>query len=749
MVSAAAFAYVNCVILKASRAPYLKCKTPNEPSPLDPVQPQSRRAPKDAGGHVLVAVVPLSVALLASSLVLEDREEANAKERLANIADLSSAEVQRWLFIGRQELTALAASSPTNRKDFPPELKEEIFRILKQNFKTFEHVYILDLQGNILASEPKPPPIQQWRDLEVYTSTVSGQPSLSQAIYDPQAKTASYIFTVPVLENGRQWGVLAATLVDSPQEQFATGIQTEDNFAFVIEGNGLIIGHSDREKLGEIWTTGKELYMEDIQKARWVTDQGKRLLCVQRPIVISGKVGTPWRAVACSSESNVFSALPSARGVIRFSLLGSLALAIVTGTLLSRGITEPLKKLARSAKQIQSGRLDHRAEVIGGDEIADLAVSFNKMTDTLKSQIEEIRREREMLDAIQSSMVEGLAIIDESARVLYVNNAALTIFGLKASQIIGQPLDAIIDRSRSAFEPKNAEALLFDAVHGRKPLPVQLEVTVLRPERKSIVISIFDIFSELLPKSRGLLFRDVTEERDLVRRRDEFVSVASHELRTPLTTIIAFTELLLDSEDKGKVPSEWVERMRADAQRLAAIVDDLLDVSRLRAGKIVMRLQQVSVVDAVREAIATSHATDESHPVSINIPDNLPTVLADKSKFGQVLTNLLQNAVKYSPTGRNVTVSAQSHPDTKHVVIAVSDQGIGIAPEDQKTLFTPFHRVQRSETVGIRGTGLGLYIVKEYVTLMNGEVWVESELNKGSTFYIALPTEDPNLEQPV
>lgn len=114
-----------------------------------------------------------------------------------------------------------------------------------------------------------------------------------------------------------------------------------------------------------------------------------------------------------------------------------------------------------------------------------------------------------------------------------------------------------------------------------------------------------------------------------------------------------------------------------------------------------------------------------------------------------MLTNLLQNAVKYSPKGRNVTVSAQSHPDTKHVVIAVSDQGIGIAPEDQKTLFTPFHRVQRSETAGIRGTGLGLYIVKEYVTLMNGEVWVESELNKGSTFYIALHTEDPNLEQPV
>jgi signal transduction histidine kinase len=250
----------------------------------------------------------------------------------------------------------------------------------------------------------------------------------------------------------------------------------------------------------------------------------------------------------------------------------------------------------------------------------------------------------------------------------------------------------------------------------------------------------------MLPKSRGLLVLDVPEERDLIRRRDEFVSVASHELRTPLTSIIAFTELLLDSEERGKVPAEWVQRMRDDAQRLAAIVDDLLDVSRLRAGKVIMRLQQVPVADAVKEAVAMSHASDESHPITISIPQEIPSVLADRGKLGQVLTNLLQNATKYSPNGGAITVSANYQQETRDVVIAVSDRGVGISPEDQKTLFSPFHRVQRPETVGIRGTGLGLYIVKEYVALMNGQVWVESELNNGSTFYVALPIEEPAVE---
>ncbi len=697
---------------------------------------------------LLVAVVPLSVALLASSAVLANREEANAKRNLANIADLSSAEVQRWLFVGRQELSALAASSPTNRKGFPPELKEEVFRVLKQNFQTFAQVYTLDLEGRVQASDPRPPPITNWREMEVFQIVAKGAPSLSEAVYDQATKEALYIFAVPIFEGGIQWGVLAATLIDSPQEQFSAQIQTEGNIAFIIEGNGLIIGHSERAMIGQIWTAGQKLYLEDVAKAVWVTDHGERMLCTQRPIEISGKAGKPWKAVACTTESEVFSALPSARRVILFSLLGSLVLAIVTGSILSRAITDPLNRLARSAKLIQSGRLDHRAEAAGGDEVAELATSFNKMTDTLKLQIEEIRRERELLDAIQSSMLEGLAVTDDSARILYLNSAALSLFGVKASQVIGQPVDSLVENNRGAFEPKGADAILLDAVHGRKPLPVQFEMVIPRPERRILVITVFEIYSELTPKTRGLLVRDVTEERELVRRRDEFISVASHELRTPLTTIIAFTELLLDGEDKGKVPVEWMERMRADARRLADIVDDLLDVSRLRAGKAVMRLQQVPILSVVQDAVSISHANDESHPVSVNIPDTLPTVLADKAKLGQVLTNLLQNAAKYSPKGGRITISARHKAETGHVVISVSDEGIGIAREDQKTLFTPFHRVQRAETVGIRGTGLGLYIVKEYVTLMNGDVWVESEMNKGSTFHVALLTQDPSVGRP-
>ena len=233
--------------------------------------------PKILGVILLVAAVPLSVALLASSIVLTNREEANAKRNLANISDLSSAEVQRWLFIGRLELSSLAASSPTNRKEFPAELKEEVFRVLKQNFRIFTDAYILELDGRVQASDPRPPPIANWRELEVFQIAARGEPSLSETVYTQETKEASYIFAVPIIEGGKQWGVLAATIVNSLQDQFSAGLQTKGNRSFIIEGNGLIIGDSNRAMLGQKWTAGEKLYMGDFEKTLWLTEKWLRL----------------------------------------------------------------------------------------------------------------------------------------------------------------------------------------------------------------------------------------------------------------------------------------------------------------------------------------------------------------------------------------------------------------------------------------------------------------------------------------
>jgi len=165
-------------------------------------------------------------------------------------------------------------------------------------------------------------------------------------------------------------------------------------------------------------------------------------------------------------------------------------------------------------------------------------------------------------------------------------------------------------------------------------------------------------------------------------------------------------------------------------------VDDLLNVSRIQSGQIITEQQPLDLPEVVREAVQ-SVAVDEKHSVVFDFPKDLSPVVGDRDKLIQVLINLVDNAVKYSPQGGKVTIAARQEPE--RMVVSVSDQGIGIAPEDREKIFTTFSRIRRPEVEKIHGTGLGLYIVKALVELMGGEIWVESELGKGSTFFFSLP----------
>jgi signal transduction histidine kinase len=169
-------------------------------------------------------------------------------------------------------------------------------------------------------------------------------------------------------------------------------------------------------------------------------------------------------------------------------------------------------------------------------------------------------------------------------------------------------------------------------------------------------------------------------------------------------------------------------------------VDELLNVSRIQSGSTVFRLEPVDVEKLIRSVIGMqSHITDR-HRFAVRAKNGLPKVNAEHDKLRQVLENLLSNAVKYSPQGGTIIIDAEYRPGEQRVVISVTDEGIGIDEEDQLYLFTTFHRIHRAETQGIPGSGLGLYIVKRWVEAMGGSVWLESEIDKGSTFYVSIPT---------
>jgi signal transduction histidine kinase len=224
--------------------------------------------------------------------------------------------------------------------------------------------------------------------------------------------------------------------------------------------------------------------------------------------------------------------------------------------------------------------------------------------------------------------------------------------------------------------------------------------------------------------------------------RDTFVSIASHELRTPLTSIMGYAEILLKRNPPDDIREQWLQNIIQSGQQLTDMVDDLLNVTRIQSGKLKIKLEQIDLSDVFDERLDIIRESTDKHEITADIESGLNIVRADREKLGQVVGNLLSNAVKYSPEGGHVTLRAYKDSEKSCAVITVSDEGIGIGPEDKDSLFTTFHRIQRSETQGIKGSGLGLYIAKEWIEAMNGEIWLESELDKGSTFYISIPLHD-------
>jgi nitrogen-specific signal transduction histidine kinase len=233
----------------------------------------------------------------------------------------------------------------------------------------------------------------------------------------------------------------------------------------------------------------------------------------------------------------------------------------------------------------------------------------------------------------------------------------------------------------------------------------------------------------------ALLTRDVSV-------RDTFVSIASHELRSPLTSILGYTELLINKDPPEVTRKKWLKHILDNSQKVTDMVDDLLNVTRIQSGKVVMKLEKVKLSNILNERVSIAQESTNTHKFVVNLEPNLPDVLVDRDKFGEVIGNLLSNAIKYSPNGGNITLSAKYEPQSHRVVVSVIDEGMGIGQEDQGLLFTTFHRIQRPETRSIKGSGLGLYIAKEWTKAMGGEIWLKSELNKGSTFFIAIPAQD-------
>jgi len=397
------------------------------------------------------------------------------------------------------------------------------------------------------------------------------------------------------------------------------------------------------------------------------------------------------------------------------------------------------------AMALEGARLDPQA-LLFVQRLAELAGPA-----VLRAQFyQQLADARTHLQQVFDELPTGLALTDGDGQLLRANPAWWNIWGLPPT-MVGEiklvPWDILPRILQRLPDPLAFSDLFTQEI--RSPNEALIMLQNPWQELRLLLMPVRDA----LGVQAGFLLavNDVTREQEVDRLKSEFVSVVSHELRTPLTSILGYTELLLARDFEPNERREFIQTVHKEADHLSSLVEDLLNVSRLDAGKIKLERWVMALPKLVRDLVAQLNAELDSgrHRLLLDVPENLPPIYADRDRVRQILSNLLSNAIKYSPEGGEVVLqaailhrpppSAPPLPAEPALLISIRDQGIGIPLHELTRIFERFYRVDNSNTRRIGGTGLGLAITRALVELHGGRVWVESTLGEGSTFYVTLP----------
>lgn len=368
------------------------------------------------------------------------------------------------------------------------------------------------------------------------------------------------------------------------------------------------------------------------------------------------------------------------------------------------------------------------------------------LTLRLLSAYATLRQEKQHLQIVTNTIADGLCEMDTQGRIVQINPAFTDILGYRADEVIGQTGHNIfhVHGDGSTCFPLE-QCPIVSAISKRTDYSGEEFFRHKNGQVMTVELSCKPIMTETPLDSSVFVFRDITKRKATEERlqendriKSEFIATASHELRTPLAIIQGYTELLRESEGLSTQQMRDFETIIYDkAVALEKIIDELLDVSRIESGRpLCLDFVQLDIVDEIRQVVAQFEKEAADHRFSTNLPVTGFNLFADRFKLAQVLENLLNNAVKFSPAGSEIVVSGAVVDDCFQVMVA--DQGVGIAPEKQAYIFDKFFRVDASNTA-LSGFGLGLYLVKRIVEAHGGKIWVESALGRGSTFFFTLP----------
>ncbi|MDP3921643.1 MAG: ATP-binding protein [Candidatus Omnitrophota bacterium] len=477
------------------------------------------------------------------------------------------------------------------------------------------------------------------------------------------------------------------------------------------------------------------------------------------------------------TAKNVESIVQATRKTVRdsinlLSILSGLALvlAIALGIFIARSILNPLRSLQQGTEIVGKGNLDHRIETNSKDEVGQLARAFNEMSlklknsyaglegkvrertkelgdaledlEKAKSQIEE---EKAKDEAILASIGEGMIATDREGKIMMMNKQAGLMLDLRERDVVGKVFGDVIRNQNDKGEPITGEqSPLYNSLSTGKKI-----VATAYYERKDRTK--FPAATTVSPivrdgKTVGAIgiFRDITHEKEVDRMKTEFISTVSHELRTPLTVIREGVSLVMDNilGPTTEEQQNFLNLALSDIDRLARIINNLLDVAKIEAGKMGLKRERTDVNELVRDVVSTFKASAEGKGLKIRpkVPAEKLELYIDRDKIIQAFTNIIGNSLKFTEKGH---IDVYIEDKGECLECGISDTGRGMSEQDLAKLFSKFQQFGRTDGGGEKGTGLGLSIAKGIVELHQGKIWVESELDKGTSFKFQIPKYSP------
>lgn len=430
---------------------------------------------------------------------------------------------------------------------------------------------------------------------------------------------------------------------------------------------------------------------------------------------------------------------------LRYTIAGaSLLTALMAGllaVLIAQQMTKPVRKLTDLAERMARGDLAGRIHVTSRDEVGRLGKAFNRMAGELQAQIEAMDAQRSMLTTVLAHMADGVIIGDPSGRVRLINPAAARLLGVDQQ-------DAVGERFVSLVRDHQITGIWRRCRNCNEELSETVDMGTRRPFLRVVATPLSDTAEgECL-----VLLQDLTEMRRLETVRRDFVSNISHELRTPLAGLRAVVDTLRDGAlEDPPAARRFLDRIDTEVDALTQMVQELLELSRIESGQVPLRLAPAAVADLVIPPIDRLQPQAERGglTVTVDLPTagdepGLPAVMADAERVREVVTNLVHNAIKFTPPGGRVTVSARQAD--REVIVSVQDTGTGITAADLPRIFERFYKADRARSGG--GTGLGLSIARHIVQSHGGRIWAESVEGRGSAFHFSLPVATETVTNP-